>query len=102
MTLEELRDKILECDPAATRYEGRGEGNYTVWQEVRRLKFSADNGKQGGWDCQIDRWTKQENDPVAEKLAKMLDKSDCIAWGCRVTYDKESGYIRHIFTVQAA
>lgn len=102
MTLDGFRELVLRCDPAATHYEGTGKGNCTVWQEIRRLNYAADGRKLGGWDCQIDRWTKAENDAIAQKIEEELDKSDELCFKHIVSYDVETGYIRHIFSCEVA
>lgn len=105
MTIDELGKLIIDIDPEATRYrhiKKSGERGFTTWQEVRRLNFPADDRNQGGWDCQIDRYTFDEHDQIAEEIERRIEETGEAAISHRVAFDMESGMIRHIFVVQVA
>lgn len=97
MTLGEFKAVLLEADPKAKRYSTKERGNFTVWREYERLYAFADGQNQGGWKVQIDRYTTEENDAVAEAILTALDAQDCIAYQHLVDYDAETEIIRHIF-----
>lgn len=97
MTLVEFKTFLLGIDPTAKHYSSRERGNFTVWREYARLHAFADGRNQGGWKVQIDRYTTDENDPIALAIAQAIDESDAIACEHLVDYDPESEQIRHIF-----
>ena len=103
MQLTEFRDLLLSADPQARHYTHVKDGKtpYTTWAEYLRMQGSADNRRNSGWRIQIDRYTKAEFDPVAERIETMLDRSDGITYEYRVDYDQDSGYIRHTFDCEA-
>lgn len=98
MTVVEIRDMIAEVDPNARHYENPHDGtNYTVWMEYERTGLMADDESGKGWKFQIDRYTKDEFDLIADALELTLDTNDAITFTHMVEYEQESGYIRHIF-----
>lgn len=99
MTLSEIKALVLSADPTAERYESSRDGSesYTVWREVRRLAATADDVHIEGWAFQVDRFTRDEDDPVAEALFEALDGSDRVALAHIVDYERDSEYIHHIY-----
>ena len=99
MTLAEIKDMIVACDPNAGHYESayRGASAYTVWQETRELAIMADDLHQGGWAFQIDRYTKNEDDAIAYGIRAALDGDERIAYSHLVDFEPETGYIHHIY-----
>lgn len=99
MTLGEIKALVVGCDPNAGHYESAYQGGeaYTVWREIRRLDLMADDLHQSGWAFQIDRFTKAEDDAIAEAIAAALDAESAVAYRYEVDYERDSGYIHHIF-----
>jgi len=98
MTLEGFKALILAADPEATRYEGNRKGNYTVWREYGMKPLAADNHHADrAMKVQVDRFTKIEDDPVADALFAALDGRDEVAFEYLVDYEVDTGYIHHIF-----
>lgn len=103
MTLEQIKTLVISVDPAAAHYESahRGTDAYTVWFEVQRTGMFADNHRPDkSWRFQIDRFTKTENDPVAEALEAALDAAPGVIYDYLVDYEPDTGYIHHIFDCQ--
>ena len=99
MTLSEIKALVLSADPTAERYESsRADSeSYTVWREVRRLAATADDVHIEGWAFQVDRFTRDEGDPVAAAIFETLDESDRVALAYSVDYEEDTEYIHHIF-----
>lgn len=99
MTTAEIRELVLSADASASRYESASQHgeSYTVWQETRRLGLTADDRHEEAWGFQIDRYTKDEYDPVAEALFEALDADPRVAFEHIVTDDPGTRYIHHIF-----
>lgn len=100
MTLEEIKTLVLSADPAAKHYETAKEGAYTTWQERRKLGLLSDDEQQEAWAFTIDRWTPEENDPVADRIEDALKNAPGAAYMRETLYDAESGYIHHVFTCE--
>jgi hypothetical protein len=97
MTVEEIRDLMIEADPDAQHYYSlRTETDYTVWAEYERTPYSANNRADKGWKFQVDRFTRQEFDPIAKLLEKVMDEA-YISYSHQVAYDPETGYVHHLF-----
>lgn len=103
MTVMEIRDVILQADPDAQHYEAALDGrDFTVWMEYERIGLRADDEyAEAGWRFEVDRYTKQEFDPIAELLEEVLDAADGVTWTHRVQYNQQTGYIRHIYDCEA-
>lgn len=98
MTVREIQALVVSADPAAKHYESPHNGtDYTVWMEYQRIGISSDDLSGGGWKFQIDRWTKEEYDPVAEQIEQVLNATPGVAFTYMVNYEQDSGYIRHMF-----
>lgn len=96
MTVEEIKEIVLEADPEADHYFSDSKAPaYTVWAEYEGLPYSADNRKLG-WRVQIDRYHKDEHDTMVDKIAQVLHEHG-IPYQPLVDYDQDTGYIRHIF-----
>ena len=104
MSTDEIRALVVSVDPSVGHYESdhRPGEPYTVWYEVQRAGLSADNRRFRSWRFQIDRFTKQENDPVAEALENALAAAPAVAYDYLVDYEPDTGYIHHIFDCEAA
>lgn len=105
MTLEQIKTLVISVDPNAGHYESAFQGSdaYTVWFEVQRSGMFADNRRPDkSWRFQIDRFTKVENDPIAEALENALEAAPGIVYDYVIDYEPETGYIHHIFDCQGA
>lgn len=99
MTLKEFGALIAGVDPTARRYYSAKRGAFTTWAEYERIPAYADGRNQGGWKVQLERYTQQEDDPVAEALEKALEAQETIAFEYIVDSqrDGEKITIRHLF-----
>lgn len=98
MTLEYIKDMVAEVDPEARRYYSPFEGDaFTVWAEYRELGLMADDVPGEGWAFEIDRYTKEADDPVAAAIRERLRSEPGITYTYQVVYEADTGYIRHIF-----
>lgn len=98
MTTDELKAFVIAIDPEAQRYDSaRRTSAYTVWRELGTLGFMADGQHQGGIRFQIDRFTKTADDAIAARLYAALEANDRMAFSYDVDYERDTGYIHHIF-----
>jgi len=96
MTVKQIQEMVLRADPKAKHYYSTSEGDFTVWQEYMRLPYAGDNIADKGWKFQIDRYTRQEYDPIAEAIEQVLNE-ELVGYTYQVEYDEATGYIRHLF-----
>lgn len=98
MTLEDVRALVLSADPQAMHYvHAKGRGAYTTWQETQRIGMSADDARDKGWAFMVDRFTQTEFDETAAAIEQVLSGAVGVVCRYRVDYERESGYIHHIF-----
>lgn len=105
MTLDQIKTLVISVDPTAGHYESAHQGTdaYTVWFEVQRSGMFADNRRPDkSWRFQIDRFTRDENDPIAQALEAALEAAPGVAYDYLVDYEPETRYIHHIFDCQGA
>lgn len=98
MTLQEFRGCILTADPHATRYEADNkDGNYTVWSEYgNEPLYAGDRRAECAHNVQVDRFTKDEDDEIAERIADALDENG-IAYTYLCDFEPDTHYIHHIY-----
>ena len=100
MTIQEIKDILTAVDPDAQRYDhdraGSGDA-YTVWEEITPVGFYGDGQEQGSIHFQVDRFTKEEDEPLAAGIRAALEEKDYITVDYRVDYERDTGYIHHIF-----
>ena len=100
MTIQEIKNLLVAVDPDIQRYDhdraGTGEA-YTVWAEIHPVGFYGDGQEQGSIRFQVDRFTKEEDEAMAESIRRALEDADYIAVDYRVDYEKNTGWIHHIF-----
>ena len=100
MTIQEIKNLLVAVDPDIQRYDhdrsGDGEA-YTVWAEIHPVGFYGDGQEQGSIRFQVDRFTKEEDEAMAESIRRALEDADYIAVDYRVDYEKDTGWIHHIF-----
>lgn len=99
MTADEIKSLLVEVDPEVQRYEHDHEGAdaYTVWREFGRLNLYGDDEEEGSIRFQVDRFTKEEGDEIAAALLAALEGRDDIAVDYLVDYERDTGYIHHIY-----
>lgn len=99
MTLNDIQDLVVSCDPNAGHYESayRDKDAYTVWFEVDTLDYMGDGLHCGALRFQIDRFTMDENDTIAQAIFQALESRDDIAFQHLTSYEIDTGYIHHIF-----
>jgi len=104
MTVSEIKKILTDVDPDAQRYDhdGAGSGNaYTVWRELRPLGLYGDGKEAGTIRFQVDRFTQEEDEAMAASLLAALEGCDDIAVEYLVDYERDSGYIHHIYVCEA-
>lgn len=99
MTLSEIQALVVSCDREAAHYDSASprKSGYTVWREVRGLGMMRDGGHAEGWAFQIDRFAKKENDEVAAAIYAALEEDDRVAFEYLVDYERDTGWVHHIF-----
>lgn len=100
MTIQDIKNLLVAVDPDVQRYDHDGSGTgdaYTVWYELSTGSLYGDGVEAGGIRFQVDRFTKDEDDATAAALKAALEGSDGIAVDYRVDYERDTGYIHHIF-----
>lgn len=103
MTVQDIRDIIMLADESAKHYDATAEiqerKNFTVWMEYEAMPLKADDEEaEQGWLFEVNRFTKEEYDPMAERLRAVLANTDGVTINTyRVEYNQQAGYIRHIF-----
>lgn len=98
MTVKDIKSLIVSAAPEAGHYFAAKQGNaFTVWQEYRQLDFSADDRHVEAWAFQIDHYTREEFDPIAEAIRMALEEHPGVTYRYEVQYEKDDGYIRHLF-----
>lgn len=102
MTLKEIRDLLVSIDPDIRHYFTAGSGrDYTYWEQTDRLALTADNRHEEAWRFYVHRFTRDEFDPLTRRIFETLDADPRTAVSQTDDYEPESGYIHHIFTVEA-
>ena len=104
MTVQQIQDLLAAIDPDVHHYDCATDGsNFTVWMEYQRTIFYADDGSaELSWKFEIDRYTKDEYDPIVERIEQALMACENVTLKPRtVQYDQITGYIRHIFDCEA-
>lgn len=98
MTLSDIRDLLITADPAIRHYfSAETHRDYSYWQETRQLPIMADDCHESGWRFYVHRFTRCEDDPVAQRIMETLDADPRTTVSHQVDYEPESGYIHHIF-----
>lgn len=99
MTISEIRNTLVAVDPSISHYFSMGTGKpYTYWEETQRVPLMGDGGAaEEGWRFTVHRFARQENDSVAAGLLDALENDDRITVDYLVDYERETGYIHHIF-----
>lgn len=103
MTVREIKDLLIAVDPDVQRYDhdraGSGDA-YTVWQELRPVGFYGDGREDGSIRFQVDRFTRDEDEPTAAAILDALESRDDIAVDYQTDYERDTGYIHHIYVCE--
>ncbi len=103
MTVQEIKDLLVAVDPDVQRYDhdraGSGDA-YTVWQELRPVGFYGDGREDGSIRFQVDRFTRDEDEPTAAAILDALESRDDIAVDYQTDYERDTGYIHHIYVCE--
>lgn len=98
MTVNNIKTLVLSAAPEAKHYVADKKGeSFTIWAETRRLPGTADDRHDMGWAFQIVHYTKGEDDATPEAIEQALIDHPGVAYDYAVSYERSSGYIRHIF-----
>ena len=103
MTVQDIRDLLMTVDENAKHYDATADikehRDFTVWMEYEAITFYADDGEaETGWLFEVNRFTQQEYDEIADQLHRLLANDEHVTLNYhRVEYSQEAGYIRHIF-----
>ncbi len=100
MTTDEIMEIVLAADPNASRYFSEETGKpYTCWHEFSRDPLWGDDDvAEDGWRFQVDRFSVIEDDPVAGRIWQVLRQNKRVSVFYTILFEKESGYIHHVFT----
>ncbi len=92
-----FKNILLEADPKATKFKGAGGDSYTVWTPYSPEKTMSDNEQEDfTWHIQVDRFTKIDNDPIAEEIYSKLTEAG-IPFKYDFDFEEDTGYIHHIY-----
>lgn len=95
MTLNEFGALLAGVYPKTYHYTtSKQKGNYVVWQEYAARRQTG--GPLLVRHIQVDLYTRNELDPVVDKLMVALEGAGVYHEEPEVTYDPDTGYIRHL------
>lgn len=98
MTLDEITAILVEVDPEIQHYFSMSDKeSYSFWEERRRLPAAADGRHEEGWRFYVHHFTKTEGDPMAASFFHVLDENPRTAVRWEIDFEKDTGYIHHIF-----
>ena len=98
MTLQDIRTLLLEADPGIQHYFCVKENeDYSYWEETQRLGLVADDTHEEGWRFYVHRFTRTEDDPVAAAIFAALDADPRVTVIHTTDFERETGYIHHVF-----
>ena len=98
MTVAQIKALVLSADPEAKHYHTSKQGDaFTVWGEYERTNLSADDRHDYGWRFEIDHYTRDPEDEVADRIEQALSEHPGVAFSYQVMYDHTAGYVRHVF-----
>ena len=101
MTLDEIKGLLTSADPEIRHYFSDEDSEaYSYWEETRRLGFTADDehpAADQAWHFYVHRFTRIEGDPVAAQIFETLDGDPRTTVRWQTAFDRDSGYIHHIF-----
>ena len=102
MTLNEIKALLVSADPNIKHYfsmHGSDEP-YSYWEETRQIGRVCDD-RHGvadqAWRFYVHRFTKTEGDQTAAAIFEALDGDPRTTVRWVTDFDKDSGFIHHIF-----
>jgi uncharacterized protein YbdZ (MbtH family) len=102
MTLSEVKALLVSADPDIRHYFSmhNSEKLYSYWEETQQIgpvwDDQHDTANQA-WRFYVHRYTRTEDDSVAAAIFEALDQDPRTTVRWSTDFDKESGYIHHIF-----
>ena len=101
MTKAEIRTLLVGVDPDIRHYfTTEKTKDYTYWEETQQLPTLSDDRHDEAWRFYVHRFTRNEFDDVARRLMAALDADDRITVTYAVDYEREYGWIHHIYTCE--
>ena len=99
MTIRKIKTLLSSVDPHIRHYwSAETERDYTVWEETDLMSLMGDDRHiEKGWTFYVHRFTRQEDDAIAEALFSALDAEPEIAVHRAVDQEPDTGYIHHIY-----
>lgn len=101
MTKSEIKALLVTADPDIRHYFSMSTAEaYSYWEETRRLPFTADDvhdAADQAWKFYVHRYTKTEDDPVAQALFDALDADPRTTVRWTISPERVDGYIHHSF-----
>ena len=98
MTLADIKTLLVAADAKIQHYFCvKDDGDYSYWEETRRLGLTANDGHEEGWQFYAHRFTRDDADTVATAIYRALDADPRVTVIHTVDFERETGYIHHIF-----
>ena len=102
MTLNEIKALLVTADPNIKHYFSMhgSEEPYSYWEETNMLPFTGDDRHAIGdqaWRFYVHRFTKTEGDAIAGAIFAALDGDPRTTVRWVTDFDRDSGFIHHIF-----
>ena len=102
MTLNEIKALLVSADANIKHYFSMhgSEEPYSYWEETHMLPLTFDDRHQitdQAWRFKVHRFTKTEGDSVAASIFEALDQDPRVTVRWVTDFDKDSGFIHHIF-----
>ena len=98
MTKDKIKALLVTADPDIRHYFSMSDADgYSYWEETQRLPTVADDEHEQAWRFYVHRYTRTENDAIAQAIFDVLDADPRTTVRWVTGFDNESGYIHHIF-----
>jgi hypothetical protein len=102
MTQSEIKALLVSADPDIKHYFSmhNSEEPYSYWEETQQIGPVQDDlhdVADQAWRFYVHRYTRTEGDPVAGAIFETLDQDPRTTVIWRTDFDRDSGYIHHIF-----
>lgn len=94
--LERFKALLLTVDPNASRYFGRGEGDYTVWAEYELSGLhGGDVYSEYKWRVLVERYTDKQDDIIARVIMNKLANADGVTFQYSLRRNNDQELIYH-------
>ena len=102
MTLTEIKAMLVSADANIKHYFSMhgSEESYSYWEETQQIGPVCDDQHDvadQAWRFYVHRFTRTEGDSVAAAIFEALDQDPRTTVIWRTDFDRDSGYIHHIF-----